>query len=134
MRHNYLLLIITVAILFLTNCSDSTSPDVDLHAPSNLTASQIGLVKNQLNWTDNSTNEAGYKVERQFTYGPNEIIAILSEDSESFLDDVPFQGQTGESVVYRVYSYYGSETSAADVSYLEIRAKIRFSRKEKVTP
>ena len=120
MRYNYLLFMIAIIVLFLTNCSNSTSPEIDLQRPSDFTINQIDLALFQLNWQDNSTNETGYKVERQFTYGPNEIIAILNENTESFIDDVPFQGQTGGNVTYRLYSYYSNEMSYPDYSYLEI--------------
>lgn len=33
--------------------------------PTNLTATPVSATKIQLNWTDNSTNETGFKLERQ---------------------------------------------------------------------
>ncbi len=59
-----LLLIITIAVF--TFCTKkSTTPEEQLLPPTNLTISLVENNKIQLTWTDNSTNEIKYIIDRK---------------------------------------------------------------------
>lgn len=72
-------------------------------APSGLTALADSSRNIQLTWSDNSNNEAGYKVERSTNGGNNwNIITSLGQNTNSFLDT----GLIPNSVYYyRVFGY-----------------------------
>jgi subtilisin family serine protease len=78
-------------------------------APSNLTATPSPAGKITLRWTDNATNESGFKLERS-TDGVNfSQIGILGANSTSY----PNAGLTsGVTYYYRVRAYDGPNHSA----------------------
>jgi len=85
-------------------------------APSNLTATQIGA-RVQLGWTDNSTNETGFKIERKTGVGGTYAeIAIGPADSPSYLDSNVVAGTT--------YYYRVRATNAAGDSAYSNEANI----------
>lgn len=55
-------------------------------APSQLTVTGTGPSQISLNWTDNATNESGFKLERKSSGTPYAIIATLSKDITSYTD------------------------------------------------
>ena len=63
-------------------------PPPTLNQPTNLTANPPDGVQIQLAWTDNSTGETSYEVERSTTGtgGPFSLIASLPANSESYVD------------------------------------------------
>ncbi|MFY0650683.1 MAG: carbohydrate-binding protein [Cyclobacteriaceae bacterium] len=70
-------------------------------APTTLAASAISYSELQVTWTDNSTNEAGFIIERGS--GDNfEVIALVDADVTSF-SDTDLDPETSYS--YRIYSY-----------------------------
>src|SRR3990172_1626576 len=78
-------------------------------APSNLTAAAVSPSKINLAWTDNSTNEAGFKLERS-TDGVNfTLVGILSANSTSY-SNTSLTAST--AYTYRVRAYDGPNNSA----------------------
>jgi uncharacterized protein (TIGR02145 family) len=70
-------------------------------APSNLTGTVASTTQINLSWTDNSTNETGFKIERKTGTGTYTIIGTTATDITSFSDT----GLTpSTSYTYRVYS------------------------------
>ena len=80
--------LVLVVVLFTFACQQfSTSPETSLEAPSNLTLEQISLEHIQLTWSDNSSGEDGYRIDRKI--GDNEWeenYKILSENATILID------------------------------------------------
>ena len=69
-------------------------------APSNLQATAISATQNQVTWTDNSTNEGGYEVDREVgNSGIFSAVAFLPPASSQYLDTGL---TTGNTYTYRV--------------------------------
>jgi len=104
-----LLLIITIAVF--TFCTKkSTTPEEQLLPPTNLTISLVENNKIQLTWTDNSTNEIKYIIDRKrgiedWFNNYNEV----SENITSFNDIIPTNSDTVYS--YRLKAFDGEENS-----------------------
>ena len=105
---------ITAVFLFVTtliSCSsdDNSESEAAPIAPSNLTGALMsGQVR--LNWTDNSNNEAGFKIERKQINGSYSLLNSVVPNVIIFEDNTI---TTGQSYIYRVYSYnaVGNSTS-----------------------
>ncbi len=105
---------ITAVFLFVTtliSCSsdDNSESEAAPIAPSNLTGALMsGQVR--LNWTDNSNNEAGFKIERKQINGSYSLLNSVVPNVIIFEDNTITTGQT---YIYRVYSYnaVGNSTS-----------------------
>ncbi len=71
-----------------SNVANVTTPSVVLNAPTGLVATAVSATRINLTWTDNESNEAGYKVERS-TDGINftEIASSLPANTTSFSDN-----------------------------------------------
>ena len=87
----------------------TTLPDPPA-APSNLTATVISNSQINLAWTDNASNESGYKVERKLTSAVTyTLIATLGPNTTSY-------ASTGlaadKNYSYRVYAYNNGGSSA----------------------
>ncbi|MEI7980237.1 MAG: DNRLRE domain-containing protein [Bacteroidota bacterium] len=84
--------------------------------PTNLIASATSSSQINLTWTDNASNETGYKVERKSGAGAFAEIALLNQGS-AFYNDMGLPANT--LYTYRVYAYndsgnsgYSNESSA----------------------
>jgi hypothetical protein len=105
---------ITAVFLFvstLISCSsdDNSESEVAPIAPTNLTGVLMsGQVR--LNWTDNSNNEAGFKIERKLLNGTYSLLNSVVPNVLTFDDNTI---STGQTYVYRVCSYnaVGNSTS-----------------------
>jgi hypothetical protein len=101
-------------------------------APSNLTAVQI-VARVQLAWTDNSTNETGFKIERKTGVGGTYAeIAVGAANSPSYLDSNVVAGTT---YYYRVRatnlagdSAYSNEANIAVTQALEARRWVLYEK------
>jgi len=84
-------------------------------APTNLVAEALSSSEIKLTWHDNSTNETGFKVERQPSGMTNwEEIRILSANVTTYTDNTVTKGQTYK---YRVAAYNdGGSSSSAEAS------------------
>ncbi len=87
-------------------------------APSALSATPFSATRIDLSWTDNASNESGYRIERSTTSGSGfSQVGTAAADATSFSDT----GLSGETTYYyRVYAYntggnsaYTAEASAA---------------------
>lgn len=99
-----LVLGITLAYSCSTNSDgngNSTTTVVPV-APSNLTGIITNSTQINLTWTDNSTNETGFKVERKTGIGTYSAIGTTATDVTTFSDT----GLTpGSTYTYRIYSF-----------------------------
>ncbi|MBK8087521.1 MAG: fibronectin type III domain-containing protein [Chitinophagaceae bacterium] len=85
--------------------------------PASLTATTVSTSQITLLWTDNSTNESGFKVERKVGTGVYSVVATVSSNVNTFNDNGLTQNTT---YTYRVYAYnsagqsltYSNEASA----------------------
>ena len=103
--------LILVALLLFTTCKKGSKGPIEVIplAPSNLSASLTSSTQVNLSWTDNSTNETGFKIERKTSGGVYQIISTTGADINSFTDNLP----TNSSYSYRVYSYNSAGNSLA---------------------
>jgi uncharacterized protein (TIGR02145 family) len=101
------LITLILGIAFVYSCSTSTDGNgnstttVVPVAPSNLTGTVASSTQINLSWTDNSTNETGFKIERKTGTGTYAIIGTTATDVTTFNDTGLSQGTT---YTYRVYS------------------------------
>ncbi|MBI1886074.1 MAG: S8 family serine peptidase [Chloroflexi bacterium] len=77
-------------------------------APSNLTATAVSFSRINLTWTDNATNEAGFKVERSKDGVSFSVIATLSANKTSYANTSLAASTT---YYYRVRAYDGPNYS-----------------------
>jgi hypothetical protein len=104
-----------------SNEPSATTHSVTINAPSNLIASVFSENMIAINWTDNSGNETGFRIERKLTTGTNwTLITTTAGNIVSFQDTglLPATGYT-----YRVqsfnslsYSAFSNEASAVTLS------------------
>ena len=77
--------------------------------PTNLSAQVISTpAQVNLNWTDNSTNEEGFKIERKISSGAYNFIGQINKDITNFIDT---SVQPNTTYTYRVYSYNSAGAS-----------------------
>ena len=116
-HHSYLRLlplIFSLLSLLLLSCSDPKlenpfDPEYSLPAPSSLNITQLSITSCKLSWTDNSTNEQGFRIDRkkdseawQIDYA--EVGANVTEFTEQDLDAT-------STYNYRVYGFAGDNTT-----------------------
>jgi len=73
-------------------------------APSNLLASAVGCLYIKLSWTDHSTNENGFKVERSMDGVNFNQINIVGQNVTTYLDNLGTSGLR----YYRLRAYNGA--------------------------
>ena len=99
-----LILGITLAYSCSTTSDDngnSTTTVVPI-APSNLTGTVASTTQINLSWTDNSTNETGFKIERRTGTSIYAVVGTVNSDVLTFSDT----GLTPSTTyTYRVYAY-----------------------------
>jgi hypothetical protein len=99
-------IILFLTVLFVISCNKSantiSSTSVLPVAPTNLTIVMLTNTKGSLSWTDNSTNEDGYNIERKATGSNYTLIASVKKDITIFVDSTMSLNNT---YTYRVYSY-----------------------------
>lgn len=84
-----------------------------LTPPAYIIATAVSDSQINLAWTDNSTGESGYNVERKTGDGVYSVIAYLAPDVQSYSD----QGlQGGTTYIYRIQAR-GNGTTVADSTY-----------------
>ena len=98
-------LILGIALIYSCSTSEdgngnSTTTVVPL-APSNLTGTVASTTQINLSWTDNSTNETGFKIERKTGTGAYSVIGTTAADITIF-NDIGLIPST--TYTYRVYS------------------------------
>ncbi len=104
MKKIYYLILITFAYSCSTGSDgngNSTTTIVPV-TPSNLTGVVVSSTQINLTWTDNSTNETGFKVERKTGSGTYAVVGTTATDVTTF-NDTGLNAST--TYTYRVYSY-----------------------------
>jgi uncharacterized protein (TIGR02145 family) len=99
------ILLLVFGLMFIYSCSTSSdSPDsTPLPVPpSNLTGNSVSTTQINLLWTDNSTNETGFKIERKTGTGTYAVVGTTSTEVITFNDN---ELTPTTSYTYRVYSY-----------------------------
>lgn len=94
-------LILFVVILLSCDKSNDQSKVTLPLPPSNLIATANSTNQISLSWTDNSTNEDGFKIERKTSTGVYSAIGTVSPDLTSYIDT----GLLPDSYTYRIYSF-----------------------------
>ena len=108
MRNTFLSL---VCLIFLFGCSTNNGvTTVVPAAPTNLTGAAISGTQINLSWTDNATNEVGYKVQRKTTRENYIDIATTSADITSYEDN---ELSLNTTYNYRVYAFSDAGNSPA---------------------
>ncbi len=82
--------------------SFTTLPSVPPTAPSGASAVNVSGTQNDVSWTDNSSSETGFKVERSTNGGAYAQIATTSANATTYSDTAATADQT---YVYRVRAY-----------------------------
>lgn len=104
MKKNLTLLIVIALVYSCSTSNDgngnSTNTVVPI-APSNLTGTVASTTQIDLTWTDNSTNETGFKIERKTVTGVYAVVGTTATDINTF-NDTGLNPST--SYIYRVYS------------------------------
>jgi len=107
MKHLVLLFSVALVIFSCSSNNNGTVTVVPL-APTNLTGSTISTTQINLSWTDNATNEDGYKIERKTGSGSYAVIGSTATNLTTFSD----LGLTpNTSYTYRVYAYNSAGNS-----------------------
>lgn len=100
-----IILILGIALVYGCSTSNdgngnSTTTVVPI-APSNLTGTVVSTTQINLSWTDHSTNETGFKIERKTGSGVYAVVGTTATDITTFSD----AGLTPSTTyTYRVYS------------------------------
>lgn len=109
----YTILALLLAGMFLVGCSEdkTSTPTPTLTAPTGLTASLSNSPRSiNLAWTDNSRNEAGFKVERRTGEDVTwTLIATLDPNADTYADTDIAEGTV---YAYRVFAYLKSTNSS----------------------
>lgn len=82
-------------------------PTASIVAPSGLTANATQPSIVELNWTDNSNNEDGFRVERSAEGGNFELVGTTASDATSFEDTLSILGE----YQYRINAFHASDQS-----------------------
>jgi hypothetical protein len=86
-----------------------SEPVIVIEAPTNLSATEVSPTQINLHWTDTSTNEQGFKIERKTgAAGVYSEIASVGVDSTSYQDH---SVAANKSYYYRVRAYSGGSYS-----------------------
>lgn len=102
------LIIIILGIVLVYSCSTSSDSNGNNNTavvpiqPSNLAGTAVSTTQINLSWTDNSTNESGFKIQRRTGSGGYSIIGNATADIFTYSDSGLLPSTT---YVYRVYSY-----------------------------
>lgn len=102
--------LLSIILLLFGSCKkDETGiTEVAPIPPSGLAALVVSPSQIDLTWTDNSTNEIGYKIERKTSGGLYNIVATTAKDVNIFSD---ISVSSNNSFTYRVYSFNSAGNS-----------------------
>jgi len=97
--------IISIFISILFSCSTDNSnnnSNTIPSAPNNLIGQLLSTTSINLSWSDNSSNETGFKIERKSGVGNFSLISTISSGTNNFVDTGLSQNTT---YTYRIFSY-----------------------------
>jgi uncharacterized protein (TIGR02145 family) len=109
------LALIALSLIIFFGCSTSSdsngnSPTTIVPVPpTNLITAVFSTTQINLSWTDNSTNETGFKIERKTKTGNYAIVGTVAADALTFSDTSLTPSTT---YIYRVYSYNSAGNSS----------------------
>jgi hypothetical protein len=103
------LLIVSQFLLIIIACKKKSNVTEAIPlAPTSLVAVSTTANQIKLNWTDNSTNEIGFKIQRKTAVTPYTEIASVNKDITTYTDNGLNSNTT---YTYRVYAYNSSGNS-----------------------
>lgn len=108
------ILLLMLGVFILNSCTSTTDSNTTKTtvvvplAPTNITGKVISTTKINLSWTDNSTNELGFKIERKTGSSTYSVIGTTNTNELTF-NDSNLSPSTTYS--YRVYSYNNTGNS-----------------------
>lgn len=121
----YLLIVITC--FFWLGCSpEDSEPEKDVTngiipmAPTNLMVKSELSSEAELQWTDNSTNENGFKIERKSSGQNYTVVGDVSADIMNYRDS---DLKNGEEYFYRVYAYNSTGKSLTYTNEVSVTPK-----------
>ena len=104
-------LILIMALVY--SCSNSSDENGDTTPvplpPTNLTGTIVSSTQINLSWTDNSTDETGFKIERKTLNGIYEVVGTTGSNVNTFNNTGL---TTNTTYVYRIFSYNSGGNSA----------------------
>ncbi len=103
-------LILGITLVYSCSTSSDGNTTVVPITPSNLTGTVASTTQINLSWTDNSTNETGFKIERKIGSGTYAVVGTTATDVSTFNDTGLAPSTT---YTYRVYSYNAGGNSPA---------------------
>ncbi len=92
-----------------TGSTPTTAPN----APTNLVTSAQSSTSVKLNWTDNASNETGYRVERKTGSGAWQSIATLAANTNTYTDATASAGLT---YTYRIFATASADSNPSNES------------------
>ncbi len=102
------IIVFIFGILLVISCSTSTDENGNSNTtvvplpPTGLTGNVVSPTQINLTWTDNSTNETGFKIERRTGSTNYDVVGTVNQDVLNFSDS----GLTPSTTyTYRVYAY-----------------------------
>lgn len=95
-----------------SNEATVTPPAAAPNAPTSLLAQAITSTSIQLTWTDNSTNETGFQIERKVGTGPFEAPILLPANATGSVNFVDSGLTSGTNYTYRVRAINQAGNSA----------------------
>jgi uncharacterized protein (TIGR02145 family) len=96
------ILTLLLGIILFLGCTKDDKSEAVPAPPENLTGEVISTTAINLTWTDRSTNETGFKIERKLVGGTFELIGTTATNIATFSDT----GLTpSTNYIYRLYSY-----------------------------
>jgi len=110
-----------VAYSAYSNEAGGTTPTLPLNAPSNLTAAALSASQIKLTWTDNSTDEAYFSIERKtgasgYYYGVASVEANVTTYTDSWLSPNTEYYYRVRASNYEVNSAYSNEINATTLT------------------
>jgi uncharacterized protein (TIGR02145 family) len=123
--------ILLLGLVLIYSCSTSTDDNGNSNTtvvplpPTGLTGSVASTTQINLSWTDNSTNENGFKIERRTGTSIYAVVGTVNSDALTFSDT----GLTPSTAyTYRVYAYnavgnsltYSNEVTLTTTALLEL--------------
>ena len=108
--------LLAIVLLQITSCKkdtngNTTTVTVVPIAPTTLTGQAVSTSKINLAWTDNSTNEDGFKIERKITNGTYALIGNTAVNITNYTDS-----NLAANTVY-TYRVYGFNAAGSSLTY-----------------
>lgn len=112
-------------IICIIPISCAEEPELAPSPPTNLTATVISSQQIDLEWTDNSTNETGFKIERKTAVDDYTVVATAGQNVTTYNDDDLVENT---AYTYRAYAFsaahptgsFSNEASATTLENLTI--------------